>query len=136
MFRKNMDAKTIFFVGLDVAASGIVSTPVALVAGIIFGLRFAHPYVLESRRLAKFLLQASVVALGFGMDLHEVLQAGRNGLLYTALSIVFALALGLLLGRLLRVGKSPAFLISAGPGICGGSGLTSSPQRLQPLVEV
>src|SRR5260370_16063259 len=125
MFRKNMDAKTIFFVGLIVAATGIISPPVALVAGIIFGLRFAHPYMLESRRLAKFLLQASVVALGFGMDLHEVLQAGRNGLLYTALSIVFALALGLLLGRLLRVGKTPAFLISAGTAICGGSAIAA-----------
>ncbi len=120
-----MDAKTIFFVGLIVAATGIISPPVALVAGIIFGLRFAHPYMLESRRLAKFLLQASVVALGFGMDLHEVLQAGRNGLLYTALSIVFALALGLLLGRLLRVGKTPAFLISAGTAICGGSAIAA-----------
>jgi uncharacterized integral membrane protein (TIGR00698 family) len=120
-----MDAKTIFFVGVIVAATGIISPPVALVAGIIFGLCFAHPYILESRRLAKFLLQASVVALGFGMDLHEVLQAGRNGLLYTALSIVFALAMGLLLGRLLRVGKTPAFLISAGTAICGGSAIAA-----------
>src|SRR5260370_3795048 len=115
MFRKNMDAKTIFFVGLIVAATGIISPPVALVAGIIFGLRFAHPYMLESRRLAKFLLQASVVALGFGIDLHEVLQAGRNALLYTALSLVFALALALLLGRLLRVGNTRGLLGFARP---------------------
>jgi uncharacterized integral membrane protein (TIGR00698 family) len=108
-----------------IAATGIISPPVALVAGIIFGLRFTHPYILESRRLAKFLLQASVVALGFGMNLHEVLQAGRRGLLYTALSIVFALAIGLLLGRLLHVGKTPAFLISAGTAICGGSAIAA-----------
>jgi uncharacterized integral membrane protein (TIGR00698 family) len=120
-----MDPKTIFFVGMIVAATGIISPPVALVAGIIFGLRFTHPYVLESRRLAKFLLQASVVALGFGMNLHEVLQAGRRGLLYTALSIVFALAIGLLLGRLLHVGRTPAFLISAGTAICGGSAIAA-----------
>jgi uncharacterized integral membrane protein (TIGR00698 family) len=120
-----MDAKTIFFIGVIVAATGIISPPVALVAGILFGLRFTHPYILESRRLAKFLLQASVVALGFGMDLHEVLQAGRNGFFYTALSIVFALAIGLLLGRLLHVGKTPAFLISAGTAICGGSAIAA-----------
>jgi uncharacterized integral membrane protein (TIGR00698 family) len=120
-----MDAKTIFFVGMIVAATGIISPPVALVAGIVFGLRFTHPYMLESRRLAKLLLQASVVALGFGMDLHEVLQAGRSGLIYTALSIVFALAIGLLLGRLLHVGKTPALLISAGTAICGGSAIAA-----------
>jgi uncharacterized integral membrane protein (TIGR00698 family) len=120
-----MDAKTIFFVGMIVAATGIISPPVALVAGIVFGLCFANPYRAESKRLAKILLQASVVALGFGMDLHQVLQAGRSGLIYTALGITFALAIGHLLGRLLRVGNTPAFLISAGTAICGGSAIAA-----------
>ncbi len=123
--RTSMDAKTIFFVGVIVAASGIISPPVALVAGIVFGLCFVHPYRPESKRLAKFLLQASVVALGFGMDLREVLQAGRSGLLYTALSVAVALAFGLVLGRMLQVGKTPAFLISAGTAICGGSAIAA-----------
>src|SRR5260370_25546051 len=125
MFRKNMDAKTIFFVGLIVAATGIISPPVALVAGIIFGLRFAHPYMLESKRLAKFLLQASVVALGFGMNLHEVLRAGRSGFLYTAVSITVAMLMGLGLGYLIRVEKKSAFLIRAGTAICGGSAIAA-----------
>jgi uncharacterized integral membrane protein (TIGR00698 family) len=120
-----MDTKTIFFVGVIVAATGIVSPPVALVAGIIFGLRFTHPYRSETKHLAKLLLQASVVALGFGMDLRQVLQAGRWGLIYTALGIVFALGIGHLLGRLLHVGNTPAFLISAGTAICGGSAIAA-----------
>lgn len=120
-----MDAKTIFFVGMIVAATGVISPPVALVAGIVFGLCFTNPYVTESKRLAKLLLQASVVALGFGMDLHQVLEAGRNGLIYTALGITFALVLGQLLGRLLRVGNTPAFLISTGTAICGGSAIAA-----------
>lgn len=120
-----MDAKTIFFVGVIVAASGIISPPVALVAGIVFGLRFQHPYRSESRRLAKFLLQASVVALGFGMDLKEVLEAGRSGLFYTALSVAAILAVGVMLGRMLQVEKTPAFLISAGTAICGGSAIAA-----------
>jgi uncharacterized integral membrane protein (TIGR00698 family) len=120
-----MDAKTLFFVGMIVAATGMISPPVALVAGIAFGLRFSNPYRAESTHLAKLLLQASVVALGFGMDLHQVVQAGRCGLIYTALGIVLALTMGQLLGRLLHVGNTPAFLISAGTAICGGSAIAA-----------
>ncbi|MGA7446459.1 MAG: putative sulfate exporter family transporter [Terriglobales bacterium] len=71
------------------------------------------------------LLQASVVALGFGMNLHQVLQAGRSGFLYTAASITAAMLLGLGLGYLIHVGKKSAFLISAGTAICGGSAIAA-----------
>ncbi|HKD78049.1 MAG TPA: putative sulfate exporter family transporter, partial [Candidatus Angelobacter sp.] len=64
-------------------------------------------------------------ALGFGMNLHEVVHAGRSGFLYTAVSITVAMSLGLGLGYLIRVGKKPAFLISAGTAICGGSAIAA-----------
>lgn len=117
--------KNLFFIGLIVAASGFLSPPVALLAGLAYGLSFAHPFHIESKRLAKFLLQASVVALGFGMDLHEVLRAGRSGLLYTALTISVVLLLGLALGHYMRVGRTSAFLISVGTAICGGSAIAA-----------
>jgi uncharacterized integral membrane protein (TIGR00698 family) len=79
----------------------------------------------ESKKLATFLLKASVVALGFGMNLHEVLRAGRSGFLYTALSISVTLLLGLGLGYLARVGGKLSFLISAGTAICGGSAIAA-----------
>jgi uncharacterized integral membrane protein (TIGR00698 family) len=85
----------------------------------------AHPYPVESRRLSKFLLQASVVALGFGMNLHEVLHAGRAGFLYTFASITCVMILGLALGYLIHVGTKSAFLISAGTAICGGSAIAA-----------
>jgi len=117
--------KNVFFVGLILAASGLVSPPVALLGGLIYGFSVAHPFHVESKRLAKFLLQASVVALGFGMNLHQVVQAGRSGFLYTAMSISAAMLLGLGLGRLIDVGKTSAFLISAGTAICGGSAIAA-----------
>jgi uncharacterized integral membrane protein (TIGR00698 family) len=117
--------KNIFFVGLILAASGLVSPPIALLGGLVYGLTLAHPFHVESKHLAKFLLQASVVALGFGMNLHEVLHAGRSGFLYTAVSITMALLLGLGLGYLIHVGKKSAFLISAGTAICGGSAIAA-----------
>jgi len=117
--------KNIFFVGLVVAASGLISTPVALLAGLIYGLSFPHPYHIEARKLSAFLLQASIVALGFGMNLHEVVRAGRTGFLYTALSITFALLLGLGIGRLFKVQRIPSLLISTGTAICGGSAIAA-----------
>lgn len=118
-------SKNVFFVGLILAASGLVSPPIALLGGLIYGFAFAHPFHVESKRLAKFLLQASVVGLGFGMNLHEVLRAGRSGFVYTAVSITAAMLLGLGLGYLIRVGKKSAFLISAGTAICGGSAIAA-----------
>lgn len=118
-------SRNLFFIGLIVAASGFVSPPVALAAGLIFGFSFTHPFQLESRKLSKFLLQASVVGLGFGMDLQQVLRVGKSGFIYTAASISVALLLGWGLGRLLLVKKKVSFLISAGTAICGGSAIAA-----------
>jgi len=122
---KKFDAKIVFFVGLICSASGFLSPPFALAVGLIFGLVFTHPFLGDSKNLAKFLLQASVVALGFGMNLREVLRAGRSGFLYTAVGITFAMATGLLIGRFLKVAKTASFLITAGTAICGGSAIAA-----------
>ena len=117
--------RIVFLLCLLVSASGFVSPPVALAMGLVFGLAFPHPYDLEAKKFSRFLLQASVVGLGFGMDLHEVLKAGRSGFVYTMLGISFALLAGMGLGALLRVQRVPAFLISAGTAICGGSAIAA-----------
>src|SRR5450755_3098366 len=108
-----MHSKTIFFIGLLLAASGVVSPAFALVGGIAFGFTVEHPFRTESSSLAKLLLQASVVALGFGMNLEQVVHAGRSGFLYTAVSITCAMLLGLLFGILLKVASKASFLIAA-----------------------
>lgn len=118
-------AKHTFFLAIIVAASGFVSPAAALGAGILFGLFLPHPYAQESRSLSRLLLQASVVALGFGMNLHQVVHAGASGFLYTAISITSAIALGTLLGWLLRVRPKAAFLITCGTAICGGSAIAA-----------
>src|SRR6476620_464218 len=122
---KSILVKTFFFAGLIVSASGYVSPPLALSAGILFGLGVAHPLPADSRELSRFLLQASVVALGFGMNLHEVVKAGRSGFLYTALGIGFALLVGYGLGKLIAVRGTISYLISTGTAICGGSAIAA-----------
>src|ERR1700675_904417 len=105
-----MIQKTVFVLGLILAASGFLSPPLALALGLVFGLVFAHPFSKASTRLSRYLLQASVVGLGFGMNLHEVIRVGRSGFLYTLLSISFALIVGMVLAELLKVERTPAFL--------------------------
>ena len=126
-----LTAKLIFFAALALSFSGWLSPPLALTAGILFGFSFAHPYASQSRAAARFLLQASVVGLGFGMNLHEVLKAGRSGFLYTAISISFAILLGLALGKLLSVRGNASFLITTGTAICGGSAIAAIGPILQ-----
>jgi uncharacterized integral membrane protein (TIGR00698 family) len=117
--------RILFLLCLLVSASGFVSPPIALAMGLIFGLVLSHPYDREAKRSSKFLLQASVVGLGFGMNLHQVVQAGRSGFVYTMLGISFALLAGMGLGALLGVQRVPAFLISTGTAICGGSAIAA-----------
>src|SRR5712671_4375343 len=120
-----MLSRIAFLLCLLVSASGLVSPPIALAIGLVFGLALRHPFGSVSRSLSKFLLQASVVGLGFGMNLHQVVQAGRSGFVYTLLGISFALLAGMGLGAALRVQRVPAFLISTGTAICGGSAIAA-----------
>lgn len=120
-----VSAKRIFFLSIIISASGFVSPAVALAAGIAFGLLLPHPFAMESRDLSRLLLQASVIALGFGMNLHQVVHAGASGFVDTAVSIVSAILLGTLLGRVLSVHPKAAFLITCGTAICGGSAIAA-----------
>jgi uncharacterized integral membrane protein (TIGR00698 family) len=120
-----MISKTVFVLGLAAAASSFASPPVALAMGLVFGLIFPHPFEKQSAQVSRLLLQVSVVGLGFGMNLHEVIRAGRRGFLYTLFSICFAMVVGMFLGALLRVQKTSAYLISTGTAICGGSAIAA-----------
>jgi len=120
-----MLSRIIFILCLLVSASGLVSPPVALAMGLAFGLALPHPFDRAAKKYSKLLLQASVVGLGFGMNLYQVVQAGHSGFVYTMLGIVFALLAGMGLGALLGVPRVPAFLISTGTAICGGSAIAA-----------
>ena len=118
-------SKSIFLLALVLSFTGLLSPPLALSLGIIFGLSFAHPYSSGTRVAARILLQICVVALGFGMNLREVVKAGRSGFVYTVIGISFAIVVGLALGKLLQVRGNSSFLITAGTAICGGSAIAA-----------
>lgn len=70
-------------------------------------------------------LQVSIVLMGFGMSLHEVLAASKSGFLHTAVSVSLVMICGILLGRLFKVEKNISLLIASGTAICGGSAIAA-----------
>lgn len=120
-----MIPKVVFLLGLALAASGFVSPPLALALGLVFGFTLPHPFDRSARNVSRYLLQASVVGLGFGMNLHDLIRAGRSGFVYTLLGIGFTMVAGMTIGTLLRMQRPPAFLISTGTAICGGSAIAA-----------
>ncbi|MGH9846957.1 MAG: YeiH family protein [Blastocatellia bacterium] len=116
--------RIIFFLALAFIAV-LKSPPIALTVGLVFGLAFTHPFPKQAKSFSKTLLQVCVVGLGFGMNLHAVLRAGRSGFVYTALGIAATMAIGIGLGRLLKVEPTCALLISVGTAICGGSAIAA-----------
>jgi len=117
--------KILFLAAFVFALTPWASPPVALTLGLLLGLTAGNPYEQQSRKLSKYLLQVSVVLLGFGMNFAQIVRAGRNGFLYTAVGITFAMLVGLTLARALKVKPTAGFLISAGTAICGGSAIAA-----------
>ena len=103
-----------------------VTPPVALFAGLVFAFFLGSPFPLFNRRASRYLLQVSVVGLGFGMNLNESLRAGADGIVFTIFSVVGVMAVGILIGRLFHVDRKTAYLISSGTAICGGSAIAAT----------
>jgi uncharacterized integral membrane protein (TIGR00698 family) len=101
------------------------SPALALALGSAFALTLGNPFPQRSARASKWLLQGAVVGLGFGMPLSAVVRAGASGVGYTVAGIATALALGVLLGRWLRVERETSILVTAGTSICGGSAIAA-----------
>jgi uncharacterized integral membrane protein (TIGR00698 family) len=120
-----MKSKFLFAFGLLFCITPWASPPMALLAGLIFGAIAEHPYPGETKNISKLLLQASVVGLGFGMNLQDVLRAGSSGFVYTALGIAYAMSVGMALARVMAVQPRAGFLISTGTAICGGSAIAA-----------
>ena len=100
--------------------------PVMLFLGLAYALLCGQGFPGLNKKMSKVLLQYSVVGLGFGMNLYESLASGREGMLFTIVSVVGTLVIGMLIGRkLLKVDKETAYLISSGTAICGGSAIAA-----------
>lgn len=123
--------KVLFVVLIVVCLSPIGSPPLALVLGLVAALTFGNPFPEFTKKATKYLLQASVVLLGFGMNIRAVYEAGKDGILFTIATIFGTLLLGYAVGKLLRVERKVSTLVSSGTAICGGSAIAA----VAPVIE-
>jgi uncharacterized integral membrane protein (TIGR00698 family) len=106
--------------------SSWVTPPVALFLGLIFALLCGQAYPKFNKKVSKKLLQYSVIGLGFGMNLHASLASGKEGMIFTIISVIGTMVIGMLIGRkVLKMNRDTAYLISSGTAICGGSAIAA-----------
>lgn len=110
------------------------------VFGIVLGMLapLALP-LLRSERLARgygfagrHVLQASIVVLGTGLSLQQVMQVGASSLPVMAGTLVVALGGAALLGRWLGLDRDTRTLIGVGTGICGASAIAATTAVIKP----
>lgn len=102
-----------------------ISAPIALLLGLVFAFIFPNPYPKFNKKTSKYLLQVSVVCLGFNMNLHESLRSGSEGMLFTVVSVIGVMILGVMVGYWMHINRKTAYLISSGTAICGGSAIAA-----------
>ncbi|MCW5958079.1 MAG: putative sulfate exporter family transporter [Pyrinomonadaceae bacterium] len=117
--------KAVFIILILFCLSPYGSPPIALALGLVVAFTITNPFPKLTGKPTKYLLQASVVLLGFGMDLGAVYKAGKDGILFTIATIFGTLILGYFVGKLLNVQRKTSALISSGTAICGGSAIAA-----------
>ena len=102
-----------------------INAPIALLAGLIFAFSFKNPCPKFNKKTSKYLLQVAVVCLGFNMNLHESLKSGSEGMMFSVVSVIGVMVLGILIGYWFHINRKTAYLISSGTAICGGSAIAA-----------
>jgi uncharacterized integral membrane protein (TIGR00698 family) len=115
----------LFVIGLIACCTPFVGTATALISGVLLSLLIGNPWPKETSRLSKILLQLSVVGLGFGLGLGEVIHTGKQSIVYTLVGISLTLAIGYALGKVFKTDRNTSTLLSFGTAICGGSAIAA-----------
>lgn len=101
----------------------LMSPAIALFVGLVLslvGIKHENIHQYTSK-----ILQASIVLMGFGMNLSAAISASKTGFLATVISVTTVMILGIFLGKLFKVEKNIALLITTGTAICGGSAIAA-----------
>lgn len=113
----------IYTVGILLCFMPFSSPTLALATGIVLSLLgYTHPII---TKFTSQTLQASIVLMGFGMNLTQVIETSKSGFGITAISVIAVMILGYGLTKFLNVDSKIGTLISAGTAICGGSAIAA-----------
>jgi len=123
--KKSIIIKILFVTAALSCLLPIISGPVALIGGFLFLNLIGHPFRHLNQRAVNWLLKSAIVGLGFGINIEQAMEASKDGLFLTIISISIVLVLGYLLGRWLKMNRETSHLISSGTAICGGSAIAA-----------
>ena len=107
----------------------IIGGPViAIIAGMIITLVWNDKGMAGSgiKFTSKYVLQAAVVFLGFGLNLSVVLQTGKQSLPIIICTISTALIIAFILHKLMNIPGNISTLVGVGSSICGGSAIAAT----------
>lgn len=101
------------------------------VFGILFGMILAfvkRPAVLEGgiKFTSKYILQYSIILLGFEMNLFNVLKVGSQSLLVMVFTLSASFLTAYFVGRAMKIDSKTTTLIGVGTSICGGSAIAAT----------
>ena len=106
----------------------VVGGPVfAILLGLVLGIFYKNDKLLPGIRFtAKKILQYSIVLLGFGMNLYNIIEVGQSSLIIIMSTISVSLITAYVVSKLLKIPKDTAILIGVGSSICGGSAIAAT----------
>jgi uncharacterized integral membrane protein (TIGR00698 family) len=113
----------LYLLAVIICCFPFMSASVSLLLGLIFSIAIGTPFKDKVGSWGNFLLKASVIGLGFGINIQVLLKSGRENAGVTTLFVLGVLGVGVLIGILLKIDKMTALLIAVGTAICGGSAI-------------
>ncbi|MDD6006110.1 MAG: putative sulfate exporter family transporter [Bacteroidales bacterium] len=115
-----------FAIPFNAFGIGFVTPALALFVGLMYALILGDvPYGKFNKKCSKYLLQAAVVGLGFGMNFEQSIQAGKDGMLLTIASVFVVMILAVFIGKKMKLDDKTSYLIGSGTAICGGSAIAA-----------
>lgn len=122
---KEKIGKVVFVLLLVLSAMPFMTPAYGLFLGLACALVFGSVYPTFAKKGSKYLLQASVVGIGFGMNLSSAIHSGGGGMAFTIFSVALVMVAGYWLGKALRTDGKTSYLIASGTAICGGSAIAA-----------
>ncbi len=104
---------------------------IALLVGMATTLGLNKTLIGNAPALGKYSLQAAIVLLGLKLNIGDLWRISANYTLAIFIYVVAAIAIGLLIGRLMSVERNSSLLMASGTAICGGTTIAT----LSPIIK-
>ncbi len=111
-----------------------------MVVGIIIGMLYANSlrnnlpdtWVPGIRFCSKRILRTGIILYGFKLTFQDVMQVGLSAILMDAIIVCGTIALGVFIGKLLKIDRDIALLTSCGSAICGAAAVLGVDGAIRP----